>query len=151
MKRAELKKILKPLIKECVKEAILDEGILSGIISEVARGVSGRTPRQSAPDTLYETKDPGLERMQRNAFSEDRAQKLQEQRKKLLNAVGTEAFNGVDLFEGTTPAPAAMTPAQQASPLATQSPHDAGVDIGNLFGAVGRNWNAHMNGIKQGK
>jgi len=53
------------------------------------------------------------------------------------------------LFEGTTPAPAQAAPTSQASPMSGQSPSDPGVDISSLFGAVGRNWNAHMNEMKE--
>ena len=96
--------------------------------------------------------DPDLSRMQRNAFSEKQNSTLREHRNKLMSAIGQDTFNGVDLFEGTTPAPAQASPAQQASPLSGHAPGDAGVDIGNIFGAVGRNWNAHMKEtLKEGK
>ena len=146
MKKSELKQILKPLVKECIKEVMFEDGVLSGIISEVARGV-GNTPVQTAAPAL----DPMKERMKRNAFSQEQTGKLQEHKKKLMSAIGGQSFNGVDLFEGTTPAPAQGPSTQQANPLSNQSPHDAGVDISNLFGAVGRNWNAHMNEVKEGK
>lgn len=68
-----------------------------------------------------------------------------------MAAIGGNAYNGVDLFEGTTPAPAQAAPTAQASPLSGQDPSDAGVDIGSLFGSVGRNWSAHMNEIKESK
>ena len=89
--------------------------------------------------------------MRRNAFSIQQTQKLQEQKSTLMNAIGKEAYNGVDLFEGTTPAPAEASSTQIASGMANQAPGDAGVDIGNLFGSVGRNWNAHMNNVEKGK
>ena len=68
-----------------------------------------------------------------------------------MAAIGGNAYNGVNLFEGTTPAPAQASPTAQASPMSGQSAGDAGVDIGSLFGSVGRNWNAHMNEIKESK
>tara|TARA_R110002020_G_scaffold82416_2_gene204043 strand:+ start:1764 stop:2210 length:447 start_codon:yes stop_codon:yes gene_type:complete len=148
MKRTELKKILKPLIKECVREAILDEGILSGIISEVARGVGAPDSKQpSAAQSL----DLTAERMKRNAFDGEQTKKLQEHKSKLMEAIGKSAYNGVNLFEGTSPAPAQGSLTEVASPLASQGAADPGVDISNLFGSVGRNWTAHMSNVKDGK
>ena len=149
MKKSELKTILKPLVKECIKESLLEDGLISGIITEVIKGVS-------TPGTIVEAAppprtDPIKERMKRNAFSQEQAEKLQEHKKKLMSAIGGQSFNGVDLFEGTTPAPAQGPSTQTASPLSNQPPDDAGVDISNLFGAVGRKWNAHMNEVKEGK
>jgi hypothetical protein len=139
MKKSELKKILKPLVKECIRESLLEDGILSGIISEVARGMRPATP---APTPAA---DPVKERMQRNAFNAEQSSKLQENKKKLMAAIGGDAYNGVNLFEGTTPAPAQASPTQQSSPMSGHAPGDPGVDITNLFGSVGRSWNAHMN------
>ena len=113
---------------------------MSGIISEVARGMNAAPTVTAAPPPV----DPMKERMRRNAFTEEQSTKLQESKKKLMAAIGGDAYNGVDLFEGTTPAPSQQTPTQQASPMSGQSPSDPGVDISSLFGAVGRNWNAHM-------
>jgi len=148
MKRSELKQILKPLIKECVKEAILEEGILSGIISEVARGVGGvrieQPPQQSEADPLQE-------RMKRNAFNNGQEKKLREHKTKLMAAIGENSYNGANLFEGTTPTSAQLTPSQQAAPMAGTPPDDSGVNISSLFESVGRNWNAHMSGIKREK
>jgi len=148
MKRSELKKILKPLVHECIKESLLEDGLISGIISEVAKGLV-------APQTIVEasppTPDPIKSRMQRNAFNKDQANKLHEHKKKLSAAIGGGSYNGVDLFEGTTPAPAQTATQQQGNTLADQAPNDAGVNIANLFGTVGRNWTAHMNDVKEGK
>jgi len=146
MKKTELKKILKPLIKECVKEVILDDGILSAIISEVARGVGGVpiNERTEARPTI----DPDVERLRRNAFNQEQSNKLREHKHKLMAAIGSSAYNGVDLFEGTTPTVSETSLTAQASPLSGQAAADAGVDIGNLFGSVKHNWNAHMNELK---
>tara|TARA_R100000008_G_scaffold60856_3_gene38300 strand:- start:6521 stop:6973 length:453 start_codon:yes stop_codon:yes gene_type:complete len=150
MKKSEFKKIIKPIVAECIKESLLEGGLLSGIIVEVVKGMS--TP----PAALLETtpapvKDPLAERMQRNAFNQAQSDKLKEQKSKLMSAIGSSAFNGVDLFEGTTAAPNQTSPSQQASPLHGQPPADPGVDISNLFGAVGNHWNAHMNNSKERK
>jgi hypothetical protein len=149
MKKTELKKILKPLIKECVREAIFEDGILSGIISEVTRGFGG-TPLAAAPSPPIAA-DPVSDRIQRNAFDKEQATGLREHKKKLMAAIGTDAYNGVNLFEGTTPAPAQGNPRQMADALHGHEPRDAGVDISNLFGSVGSHWNAHMGVPKEGK
>ena len=147
MKKSELKSLLKPLIKECVKETILDDGLLSGIISEVARGLGQVQIEQPMP--LPAKTDSMVERMQRNAFSSEQSTKLQEHKNKLMAAVGGE-YNGVDLFEGTTPAPAQESSTQVASSMSGQGT-SPGVDITSLFGSVGKNWNAHMGNLKEGK
>ena len=120
MKTNELKKVLKPLIKQCIKEVIFEEGVLSGIISEVVKGVDTapviREQKQVPKPTNGVTK-----------------KKLQEQRKKMLDAIGKDSFNGVDIFEGVEPA----RETNQQSPLANISPGDAGVDISQL---INSNW-----------
>ena len=148
MKKSELKKILKPLVNECIKESLMEDGLISGIIAEVVKGMN--TP-QSIVETKQPAVDPTMQRMQRNAFSAEQSSKLKEHKHKLMAAIGGSAYNGVDLFEGTTPAPAQASPTAQASPMSGQSSTDPGVDISGLFGAVGRNWNAHMNEMKEGK
>ena len=147
MKRSELKKILKPLIKECIKEVMFEDGVLSGLISEVAKGIG--TPSPAPPRPKVAKADPMLERMKRNAFSTEESGKLKDHKNKLMAAIGGEAFNGVDLFEGTTPAKAQQTAAQQSAPLASVAPDNPGVDISNLFGSVGTHWNAHMTDMKE--
>jgi len=154
MKRSELKSILKPLIKECIKEVMFEDGVLSGIISEVARGMGGVQTAAPRPEPIRESVDPTAERMKRNAFNQQQSAKLKEHKSKLMSAIGNQSYNGVNLFEGTTPAPAGPAPGAAPSPqgpLAGRAPDDAGVDIGNLFGSVGRNWGAHMNDVKSGK
>ena len=146
MKRSELKKLLKPIVNECIKESLMEDGLISGIIAEVVRGMSAPQPIVEA---LIPKTDPTAERMKRNAFSKEQSGKLKEHRAKLMSAIGGEAFNGVNLFEGTTPAPAQGSPNQQANPMSGQNPSDAGVDIGNLFGSVGTSWGAHMNKVKK--
>jgi hypothetical protein len=150
MKKSELKAILKPIVKECLKEAMLEEGLITGIIAEVLKGTVGRqvSPQIRAPEP---PSDPIKERLQRNAFDGEQKEKLNEHKQRLLKAVGAGSYNGIDLFEGTTPAPGESSPSQMASPLAGQSPADAGVDISKLFGSVGAHWNAHMGEVKERK
>ena len=120
MKTNELKKVLKPLIKQCIKEVIFEEGVLSGIISEVVKGVDAapviREQKQVSKPTNGVTK-----------------KKLEEQRKKMMDAIGKDAYNGVNIFEGVEP----TREGNQQSPLANISPGDAGVDISQL---INSNW-----------
>jgi hypothetical protein len=122
MKRQEFKKKIKPIIEECVKEMLLEEGFLSSLISEVIKGTSN--------NVIREAKQP---EPQKNA-TEERKQikrKASASRKKLLEAIGTDAFNGVNVFEGTTP----MTNNKStANPLSNLEPTDPGVDISNIPG-----------------
>ena len=129
MKRAELKKILKPLIKECIKEVIFEEGTLSTIISEVLKGTSTQ-------QVVYETKKPQRLETDQQA-TQRRRQHLQENKRKMLDSIGKGAFNGVNLFEGTTP----MSTQSTSSPHGSQAldgvaPNDPGVDI-SVFGTTG--------------
>ena len=132
MKKSELRQVLKPLIKECIKEVIFEEGVLSNIVSEVAQGLGGQT--------IVETKQQPAE-SQRNYEEENRIaqQKLQETRKRMLDAIGSESYNGVDLFAGTTPT-SAPTESKQGDPLSGVDPRDAGVDINKIFGGKSKNW-----------
>ena len=120
MKSNELKKVLKPLIKQCIKEVIFEEGVLSGIISEVVKGVDAapviREQKQVSKPTNGVAK-----------------KKLEEQRKKMMDAIGKSSYNGVNVFEGVEPA----RESNQQSPLANVSPGDSGVDISGLFNS---NW-----------
>ena len=145
MKKSEFKKLIKPIVAECIQESLVEGGFLSGLISEVAKGMSPTALPQ--PKALKKA-DPVLERMHRNALVEKGSKKLQEQRQTLMESIGDSSFNGVNLFEGTTPMSSEASPREMATPLAGQSPDDSGVDISSLFGSVGPHWNAHMNELK---
>jgi len=150
MKKSELKKILKPLVSECIKESLLEDGLISGVIAEVVKGMSSAPAPERVPSRPEPTEDDlVMERMKRNAFQKETTDKLQSHKKKLMSAIGGEAYNGINLFEGTTAAPTQMSPTAQASSMSGQAPTDPGVDISNLFGAVGQNWTAHTNEIKE--
>ena len=92
MNKAELKAVLKPLIKECIKEAIFEEGVLSGIITEVAQGLTAGTP-------LVESAPPAKERRQPQKTPKPSAQ-AERSRKELIESINTDAYGGVDIFEG---------------------------------------------------
>ena len=131
MKKSELKKVLKPLIKECIKEVIFEEGVLSDLISEVMRGTSAG-PREV--QKRIESKRP-VAKQEKRPVEEKTKIKLKETKQKMLNAIGRDSFNGVDLFEGTDPMRKAGVPGQsaQASPLEAYAPDNAGVDISSFF------------------
>ncbi len=145
MKKSELKTVLRPLIKECVKEVMFEDGILSGLISEVVQGLGGQvitenavTPRQAAPRQQNDAETARQQQVAKIKAMEQAAQT----RKKMSEAVGKDAYGGVDLFEGTTPT-SAPAESKQGDPLAGQDPNDAGVDISNLFGGVNKTWHRH--------
>ena len=123
MNKNDLKKVLKPLIKECIKEVIFEEGALSTIISEVMKGTSGSQP-------IVETKSRQQPK-QDFARQERKMEEAKQRRKKLLDSIGTDAYNGVNLFEGTSPAPAQKQQGQ--GPLDGVAPSDPGVDISSIF------------------
>jgi hypothetical protein len=134
MKRAELKKVLKPLIKECIKEVIFEEGVLSGLISEVIRGasVTAIPEKKLLEETIskpsFIRKDP-----------KEYENKLKETKRKIREAIGQGAYNGVNLFEGTDPLKksGAIGETAVASPLDVYAPGDSGVDISSI---VSPNW-----------
>jgi len=135
MNKNELKKVLKPLIKECIKEVVFEEGTLSTIISEVVRGTS-------AQNLVAETKrQPDVLQIEKQV-SEIKNKKLLEQRRKMLDAIGRDAYNGVDLFEGTVPASTSRggtSMPQGSKPLDGIAPSDPGVDI-SAFGTSTNIW-----------
>jgi len=129
MNKAELKKTLKPLIKECIKEVIFEDGVLSGIISEVVKGTGSQR--------IVETQQPA-QFQQPQVDYEAQERKRKEQRRKMLDSIGRDSYNGVDLFEGTTPLTNRDTGRSAASPHGSKAldgvaPNDPGVDL-SAFG-----------------
>ena len=130
MKRSELKKIIKPLVKECIHETLLEGGLLSNIVSEVAKGLGNQMIVENKQEVVP-------------SFSNENSVRLdamKAKRKQLLDSIGKEAFNGVDLFEGTSPIRDSGSPAAQADPLNGQDPDDACVDISRIIALGGKNW-----------
>jgi hypothetical protein len=136
MKKSELKNIIKPLVKECITEALIEEGLLSNVISEVMKGMSPViTEAVPAPE-----RTPVMQEAR-----QERTEQMKENRKKLLDAIGKDSFGGVDLFEGTSPAPAQQSPQSLASnPLGGVDPGDPGVDISQIVGIGGHKWKSLM-------
>tara|TARA_R110000824_G_C15227726_1_gene678159 strand:+ start:5742 stop:6164 length:423 start_codon:yes stop_codon:yes gene_type:complete len=130
MDKEQLKKILKPLIKECIKEVIFEDGTLSTVISEVVKGLGQPLIEVKASVRASKSKKMQLET---DDQAKARRNKLQENRNRIMDSVGRDAYNGVNLFEGTTPAPSAASNGYGA--LKDMAPHDAGVDISSLMGA----------------
>ena len=127
MKKSELKKLIKPLVKECINEVLLEEGLLSNIVSEVAKGMQGQTivsEAAHAPKRVVENKQ--------------KKQAALAQRRKLMDAIGNDAYNGVDLFEGTTPISPQAEP--KAGSVDLGDPNDSGVDISGLIGGATKMW-----------
>lgn len=124
MNKDQLKKTLKPMIKECIKEVIFEEGILSSIISEVVRGTN---------QPLVESRQSTYQQPQVDYEAQERASK--ERRRKMLDSIGRDAYNGVDLFEGTQPLQerrsSTMSP-HGSKPLDGIAPNDPGVNLGAL-------------------
>ena len=129
MKKSDLKKAIKPLVKECIQEILLEEGLLSGVVSEVVKGLhGGPLVEASVPSPIKPQPQPPTER-------------LKHQRKALMDAVSRDAYNGVDLFEGTTPMPAAGA-APRPGAVDLGSPADPGVDISSIMGHSSQIWKA---------
>jgi hypothetical protein len=124
MNKEQLKRTLKPMIKECIKEVIFEEGILSSIISEVVKGTA---------QPLVESRQPAYQQPQVDYAAKERQAKMK--RKQMLDSIGRDAYNGVDLFEGTQPLQerrsSAMSP-HGSKPLDGVAPNDPGVNLASL-------------------
>ena len=130
MKKTDLKKLIKPLVKECIHEVLLEEGLLSNVVSEVAKGLN------TAPVIKEQVAQAPTPKPRKRDYSADR--------RKLMDAIGNDAYNGVDLFEGTTPAPAQQE--QSAGSVDLGDPDDAGVDIGSILGHSSKIWESMNKG-----
>jgi len=134
MKKNDLKKLIKPLVKECIHEVLIEEGLLSNVVAEVAKGMQGNLVMESQA-TPHETPQ------RRNQQAAATRAKLQQHRQKLVDSIGADAYNGVNLFEGTAP----LT-TQEAAPARGNvdlgSPNDAGIDISSLIGNASQIWKA---------
>ena len=136
MKKSDLKQLIKPLVKECIHEVLLEEGLLSNVVAEVAKGLQG--------NLVVEARQPQAnvqprEDVQMNHQAQKSREDLKEHRRKLMDAVGSDAYGGVNLFEGTEPLHS-NEPKQGQADLG--SPKDAGVDISSIFGNASQIWQA---------
>ena len=130
MKKSDLKKLIKPLVKECIHEVLLEEGLLSNVVSEVAKGLN------TAPVITEQVEQAPAPKPRKRDYSADR--------RKLMDAIGNDAYNGGNLFEGTTPAPAQQE--QTAGSVDMGDPNDAGVDIGSILGHSSKIWESMNKG-----
>jgi hypothetical protein len=143
MKRSELKKLIKPLVKECVQETLLNEGLLSNIVSEVAQGMGNQFLVENKEEVVPAMSNENSVQME--AMRAQRKDQIMESKKKLLDAIGKDAYGGIDIFEGTTPAPPQRSLEHAAAnPLGDVESGDSGVDISGIMALGGKNWKALM-------
>ena len=148
MKKQELKKIIQPIVEECVKDALLTSGLLTSVISEVVAGV------QKGLITEQAQQQPQAQRpvQEQNTISENERRKILENKKKLLDAIGTSSYNGVDVFEGTKPLMMGGSASQSSSGYKAfdgVDPNDPGVNIDGLASALGGVWKKLAEGNKK--
>jgi hypothetical protein len=133
MKKSDLKRVIKPLVKECIHEVLIEEGLLSNIVSEVAVGmrasplVESRTTHTQAPEAHQIAPN---------------TKKIKETKRKLMDAINKEAYNGVNLFEGTEALNSQESASQKPGSVDLGSPMDSGVDISSLMGGASKIWQA---------
>jgi len=127
--KADLKQLIKPLVKECIHEVLLEEGLLSNVVAEVAKGMQG--------NLMVEAQQPQVPRPLPPRPKQNTAQ-----RQKIMKAVGADAYNGVNLFEGTEAMTSYEAADSKPGSVDLGDPTSAGVDISSLVGGAGRMWNA---------
>ena len=139
MNKSQLKELIKPVVKECIQEVLIEEGLLTEVVAQVTAGMT-RQPiveNEKSKDSLF-SEDLQMQRKSREANK-----KLQEHRKRLLDSIGQDAYNGVDLFEGTEPMKQAGAPGASHRPdVLGDDPNDAGVDISSILGQASKVWQA---------
>ena len=136
MKKSELKKLIKPIVEECVRDVLFKQGVLSSVVSEIMIGMSSNQQplvEQSQPE---HTTTQQLNVNRKKAMNE----KQEVAKKKLLDAIGRDAFKGIDIFEGTTPAPSPRGGGGSGGALKDIDPSDPGVNIDGLMNLMGNTW-----------
>jgi len=144
MKRSDLKRLLKPIVKECIQESLLEDGVLSRVISEVVMGLNSNNNLVKEEKNVRPRPQKVVERRESEAL-----QNLKAQRQEMLDAIGGDNYNGVNLFEGTDPLVSAGSPGEIGPPssaLSDVAARDPGVDISSLEGIFGNTWKAIGNG-----
>ena len=112
---------------------------MSNVVSEVAKGMQGNLvveTQQKPSNTLFN------EELQMKRQAKDTTKKLKEHRRKLMDSIGTEAYNGVNLFEGTDPMTIYDVSDSKPGTVDLGHPDDAGVDISSLLGGASQIWKA---------
>ena len=136
MKKNDLKQLIKPLVKECIHEVLLEEGHLSNVVTEVVKGMQGNLvveTKSQPPEALFN------ENMEMKRKSNESRKKIDNYRKELLDAIGKDSFNGVNLFEGTEPL---QNNGPTPGHVDMGNPTDAGVDISSILGNASQVWKA---------
>ena len=118
-------------------EVLLEEGLLSNVVSEVAKGLQANVILETKQ---YQKNDEVLFKEQRKAKKQ--SINMQQQRKKLMDAIGSDAYNGVNLFEGTTALSQYEAKEPKAGSVDLGNPMDSGVDISTLIPGASRLWGA---------
>ena len=86
--------------------------------------------------------------IQESLLEDEAMANLKEQRQKMLEAIGRDSMNGVNVFEGTDPMSSSgdISSTGPKSALAGVDPKDSGVDISDLAGIYGNTWKVIKNG-----
>ena len=136
MKKNDLKQLIKPLVKECIHEVLLEEGLLSNVVSEVAKGLQHNIVVETKTNSGAALFNKNLQMKRKTTTSRT---DLNEHRQKLMDAIGNEAYGGVNLFEGTQP----MTHNEPTKGhVDLGDPGDSGVDISSMVGNASEIWKA---------
>jgi len=136
MNKSDLKKLIKPVVKECIHEVLLEEGLLSNVVSEVAKGMQGNLIVESKPV------EPNYNSLPTQNKIQESKTKLRQHREKLMSSINSDAYNGVNLFEGTEPMGAPKSGESSPGSVDLGNSKDAGVDISSLMGGVSKIWSA---------
>lgn len=141
MKKADLKKLIKPLVKECITEVLIEEGLLTEVVSQVAQGMQASVIVETK-QTTKQDKHLFNDELQMKHKTQETRSKLKEHRKKLLDAIGKDSYNGVDLFEGTEPIKKTTQTVGGAEipSILGDDPTDAGVPLAGILGEASQVW-----------
>lgn len=123
MKKQELKAIIKPLIKECLREVLVEEGLTRMLAESLAQ-----------PSAINQTKIVQRENLQPTPVQRNTLLEAQQNRKKLLDAVGSGGF---DPFTGTEPL-------KEDKQIVSGDP---GVDISKLLGENQQVWKQTLSAL----
>ena len=136
--------MIKPLVKECVQETILNDGLLSNIVSEVMQGMGNQFLVENKEQIVPTMSNENSVRM--STMSAEKKAQIAETKKRLLDAIGNEAYGGIDIFEDTKPIKESKVSAGPADPLRSdgREPDDPGVDISGIVALGGKNWKAFI-------
>jgi hypothetical protein len=130
MKKSEFKQ----LIKESVREVLVTEGFLSTIVAEVVKGIGTNIVTESAVKKESTEEKVKFQEMK----VQEKKNQLQETKKRMLDAIGKDAYGGVNVFEGVSPIRKGGSPDSSVAPstaLGDVDPSDPGVDISGILGS----------------